>query len=321
MKIQVIHSINTRKAINFIKKYGTIIGFFIICIVFAFLSPNFLSFTNVIYVLRQISILSFLAIGITIVLASGDFDLSVGLLTGFIGVMVAGFFKMGFPLPIAIIGGLALGLLAGAINGFLVAIIGIPAIIATLATGSIAQGLNFMYTKGYPIFEGITKDYLWIAGGYILKIPVPVIILTIIAIIMHFFMNFTKSGRHFYAIGGNRLAARYAGIKVARMRIISYIICGFIVAIGAIILTARLGSGQPTAGASITLQAYAAAFIGCSAIKEGQFHILGTILGALIIGTLNNGLTILNVSYYTQNIIVGLVLIAAVSAYSIQKEN
>lgn len=317
MKIQVI---NTNNVISFTRKYGTIVGFLIVCSAFSYLSPHFLNFNNIIHVLRQISILSFLAIGITVVLASGDFDLSVGLVAGFIGVMLAGFFKMGLPFPICIIGALTLGLLFGAINGFLVAIIGIPPIIATLATGSIAQGLNFMFTKGYAIFEGITKNFLWLAGGYILKIPVPVIILIIVSIIMHFLMNFTKTGRHFYATGGNRLAASYSGINVVHMRIISYIICGFVVAIGAIILTSRLGSGQPTAGATITLEAYAAAFIGCSVLKEGQFHILGTILGALIIGTLSNGLTILNVPYYTQNIVVGLVLIAAVSAYSIQKK-
>lgn len=319
LKIQVYN--NKNKIISFTKKYGTIIGFFIIFIIFALLSPNFLTFNNIFHILRQISILSCLAIGITIVLATGDFDLSVGNFVALIGVMLAGFFRMGFSLPIVIILSLALGLLAGAINGFLVAVIGIPAIIATLATGSIAQGFTFWFTKGYPIFEGMTKSYLLIAGGYIYKIPVPVILVTILAIITHFFLNFTKGGRHLYAIGGNRLAARYAGIKVTRMRIISYLICAFFAAIGAIILTSRLGSGQPGAGASLTLEAYAAAFIGCSVIKEGQFHILGTLLGTLILGTLSNGLTILNVSYYMQNIIVGLVLITAVSAYSFQKKD
>jgi ribose/xylose/arabinose/galactoside ABC-type transport system permease subunit len=319
VKIQVNN--NKNKIISFTKKYGTIIGFFIIFIIFSLLSPNFLNSRNILNMLRQTSVLSCLAIGITIVLASGDFDLSVGNFVALIGVMLAGFFRMGFSLPIVIILSLALGLLAGAINGLLVTVIGIPAIIATLATGSIAQGFNYWFTKGYPIFEGITKSFLWIAGGYIYKIPVPVIIVTIVAIIMHFFLNFTKSGRHFYAIGGNRLAARYAGIKVTHMRIISYLISASTAAICAIILTSRLGSGQPGAGTSLTLEAYAAAFIGCSVIKEGQFHIFGTILGTLILSTLNNGLTILNVSYYMQNIVVGLVLITAVSAYSFQQKD
>ncbi len=300
-------------------RVATLMGFFAMCVVFSLLSEYFLTFRNLISVLRQISILGVISVGITIVQAAGEFDLSPGYFVGLIGVVSAGVMRAGGGTAIAILAALVLGALLGTMNGGLVAYVGIPAFIATLATGTIALGVNFLYTRGYPIFEGMTVRFRWLGDGYVGPIPVPIIILVSVVAIFYFILHHTVPGRHLYATGGNPEAALLSGINVRRAKLLAFVLGGITTGMTAVLLAARLGSGQPTAGQELTLEGYAAVFIGTSVNEEGEFAVLGTFLGTLMMGVLANGLTLLNVPYYFQNIAKGLVLIGAVTAFAVQR--
>ena len=304
----------------FFRKYGTISGFILISLIFVFISPGFVRFNNIMNIIRQITVLFIVGTGLTYVLIAGEIDLSIGLVTGMVGVFVAGVMANGGGTFQALVTGLLIGCLAGLINAFIVNKMRIPSFIGTLAIGTIARGVSYFYTKGSPVFGGMGDSFLWFAQGYIWIIPVPAFIIAGLFIITSYHLSQTVSGRYLYAVGSNLEASAMSGIRILRVKTTAFMISGLMGGVAAIVLTARLASGQPTAGGNYLLDGLATAFVGATVIKEGEFHVPGTLVGALIIGVLNNGLTLLNMPYYFQDIVKGLVLIGAVAMTSLSKE-
>jgi ribose transport system permease protein len=306
-------------SIVFLRRYGTLTGFLVVSIIFSFISPGFIKFGNLMNIIRQITVLFMVGTGLTYVLLAGEIDLSIGLVTGMISVFIAGALAAGYGVTVAIVTAVLIGALCGLINAFVVNKLKIPSFIGTLAIGTIAKGINYLYTKGSPIFGGMDDSFLWFAQGYIWKIPVPGFFIVALFIISYYHLNQTVSGRYLYAVGSNIEASAMSGIRVLRIKTLAFTISGVVAGIAAVILTARLASGQPTAGANYLLDGLATAFVGATVIKEGEFHVPGTLIGALIIGVLNNGLTLLNTPYYFQDIVKGVVLILAVAMTSFGK--
>ncbi len=301
--------------VYFAKKYGTALFSLLIFIAFSFLANNFFSVSNILIMLRQISMLTIVALGFTFVMGAGGFDMSLGNTAGLVnilfGIVVVGTHN----LPLAILVGLLIGLAVGAVNGTLVAVLGLPDFIATFAVGSIAYGIKMLITKGNPLTmpaSAVPAFTFFIGQGRIGGIPFPVILMAVTIAIVTFVLSKTQLGRRIYAIGGNKLASQYAGINVKKYRFITFLLSGLFVAFASIILTSRLGSAQPLAGEDFMLDTIAAAFLSTTMFGEGEPTALGTFIGAFIIGMLTNGLTMLSVEYYFQYITKGLVVILSV---------
>ncbi|HLW08004.1 MAG TPA: ABC transporter permease, partial [Marinilabiliaceae bacterium] len=277
------------------------------------MADRFLTVSNFINVLTQISMLAICAFGMSHVILTGNIDLSVGAMVSLVGIFSAIAMASTGSTIIGLLAGLATGILFGCLNGFLVAYVGVPAFICTLANSSVAVGLTYMACGGQPIYRGIPSSFTFIGQGYLLGIPMPVVILVFVLLVAHIHLTQTRRGRHLYAVGGNVEASRLSGINNKLIVLSAFAISGLMAAISGLLLTARLGTGQPTGGSTYTLDAIAASFLGTTAFKEGQINLPGTFLGALIIGVLNNGLTLLNVPYFYQNVFKGLLIIAAVA--------
>ncbi len=294
---------------------GIIVALFILCL-FLSLNPvtknSFLTTKNVFNVLRQISSNLFLACGMTMVIILGGIDLSVGSIIALSGCIAAGgVVRYNLPLPIALIMGLMVGLIAGMFNGAVISKTKIPAFIVTLATMNIAKGFAYVYTGGSPV-RVVTKEWQFLGAGYIGSIPTPVIILLIVLIITGLIMNKTKIGRHIYAVGGNAQAAVFSGIRVAKVKFFVHAYSGLMAGLAGIILASRMYSGQPTAGEGAEMDAIAAVVVGGTSMAGGSGRIGGTIIGGLIIGVLNNGLNLLNVNSFWQYVVKGTVILLAV---------
>lgn len=300
------------KVKTFLRKYGTVIGAAIIFIFFATRVENFFTTINIMLLLRQMSMLTIVSLGFTFVMSAGGFDMSVGMATGLVNMILAGLILSTGNVFLAIAAALATGLAIGLVNGTLVAYIGLPDFIGTFAVGSIAFGLKMLYTKGNPIFFNAPPLFQSIGQGYVGPVPVPVIIMFILLAVAIFVLNKTTLGRRIGAIGGNPIACLYAGINVRRYRMLTFLISGLSVAMASIILTARLGSGQPLAGEDFLLDAISAVFLSTTMFGEGEPTASGAFVGTFIISMLNNGLTMLNVPYYFQYITKGGVVILAV---------
>jgi inositol transport system permease protein len=266
---------------------------------------------NLINVIRQISITAIIGMGVTMCIITTGIDLSSGSVVALAGVVAASFGKGDYPLILPIILALIAGAACGFINGSLSAYGKIPPFIATLGMMSIARGAALIYSDGRPI-TGLSDAFNFIGGGYILGIPMPVIIMIIVGIIMYVLLNHTKFGKYVYAIGGNQRAAVASGINVKKYLVIIYTLASVLAALAGIILAARLNAGQPTAGVSYELDAIASSVIGGTSLTGGIGTIPGVIIGALIIGVLTNGLVLLGVSPYIQTILKGVIIIAAV---------
>jgi len=303
----------------FLKNYGTLVGLLILIICFSLLSNRFLSFRNIVNILRQISMISIISCGMTYVVLMGEIDLSVGSVAGLSGIICAYSLAAGWGVLIAIIAALFTGMLIGYFNAVLVTKIKIPSFICTLATMSICNGIILTITKGTPIYRGFTSAFLLIGGGYIWFLPTPVFILIVVAFIAYYHLTFTKQGRHIHAVGGNIEAARLSGISTMKIMSFGFVLCGLASSISGIIVTSRLASGHPASGNVFLLDTIAAVFVGSTIIEEGEANIIGSIMGALLIGVLSNGLTLLNVPYYFQDIAKGLIIILAVAVASTQK--
>ncbi|WP_426350432.1 ABC transporter permease [Alloiococcus sp. CFN-8] len=294
---------------------GIIVALFILCL-FLSLNPatkaSFLTTKNVFNVLRQISSNLFLACGMTMVIILGGIDLSVGSIIALSGCIAAGgVVRYNLPLPVALIMGLMVGLIAGMFNGAVISKTKIPAFIVTLATMNIAKGFAYVYTGGSPV-RVVTKEWQFLGAGYIGNIPTPVIILLIVLIITGLIMNKTKIGRHIYAVGGNAQAAVFSGIRVAKVKFFVHAYSGLMAGLAGIILASRMYSGQPTAGEGAEMDAIAAVVVGGTSMAGGSGRIGGTIIGGLIIGVLNNGLNLLNVNSFWQYVVKGTVILLAV---------
>lgn len=293
------------------QKFGPLLGLAVIVIGLSFISRDFLSVTNIFNVLRQISINALLAFGMTFVILTGGIDLSVGSILALSGALSAGMLASGMdPFPAVLIG-LAAGTLMGAANGVLVAKGRMAPFIVTLATMTVYRGMTLVYTEGRPI--AYDSDAFSLLGkGYFLEIPVPVLWMLASFLILHFVLKNTTFGRHVYAIGGNEEAAMLSGIRTSRVKVGVYAISGLFASLAGIILTARLNSAQPTAGTTYELDAIAAVVLGGTRLTGGRGWITGTLVGAMIIGVLDNGLNLLNVSSFYQQVVKGGVILLAV---------
>ena len=293
------------------RQFGTLIGLFVLCAVLWIMTPHFLTVDNLLNITQQTSINAVIAVGMTFVIITAGIDLSVGSIMAFSGVVLASAIEAGVPVPIALLIGLAVGLACGLINGVLISWGKLPPFISTLGMMSVARGAALLYTQGRPV-SGFSADFRFLASGEILGIPNPVIIMIMVYLIAHFVLTRTKLGRYTYAIGGNEEASILSGINVKYYKTIIYGLCGLLSGLAAILLTARLNSAQPIAGIMYELDAIAATVIGGTSLMGGEGRIGGTLIGALIMGVLRNGLNLLGVSSFIQQIVIGSVIIIAV---------
>lgn len=289
-----------------------LIGLAVVSVMMGLASDNFFTFNNVMNVLRQVSIVGILAVGMSFVILTGGIDLSVGAVMALVGTLSAGMMvKMGLPAALALGCGILIGLAIGMANGFLVAWGRMPSIIVTLATMGMARGVGLIYSGGYPI-SGIPSWISWFGVGRIGVVPVPVIIMAIIYGIAWVILQRTAFGRHVYALGGNTTAARLSGVKTQRVNMAVYAISGLTAALAAVILTGRLMSGQPNAGQGFELDAIAAVVLGGTSIAGGRGLILGTLIGAVLLGILNNGLNLMGINPFLQDVIKGGIILLAI---------
>lgn len=293
------------------RQFGTLLGLIGLCIVLWILTPYFLTVSNLLNVAQQTSINAIIAVGMTFVIITAGIDLSVGSVLAFSGVVLASALQSGVPIPIALLVGLVVGLLSGIVNGLLITYGRLPPFIATLGMMSVARGAALLYTQGRPI-SGFSERFRYLATGELFHIPSPVITMVVIYVIAHFLLTRTKMGRYTYAIGGNEEAAILSGVNVKFHKTMVYGLGGMLSGLAAIILTARLNSAQPIAGFVYELDAIAATVIGGTSLMGGEGTIFGTLVGALIMGVLRNGLNLLGVSSFIQQIVIGSVIIASV---------
>jgi ribose transport system permease protein len=297
----------------FIARYGTIFALLILVVAFAIGSSNFLTSKNLINVMRQVSVLTVIACGITIAVASGEFDLSLGQIASLSMIVAAGLIvRQEQSTFVAILAAIAAGAVFGIVNGLLVTRARIPSLICTIGTGAIAVGVNYAYAKGDSIYGRIPASFSFIGQGFVGPVPFSVILSLIIWAILYFFLNHTRSGRYIVATGGNPTAARLSGVKISKYRMVGLFLSAVCAAIGGIMLSSYLGAAQPTGGDSYTMNCLAVVFLGMTTIKPGQSNMLGTLIGVLFMGVLNNGLNLVGAPFYAQNIIRGSVLILAV---------
>ncbi|PWJ89022.1 ABC transporter permease [Oceanotoga sp. DSM 15011] len=301
------------KKLNILKapEFGVSIALIGLFILMSFLSPLFLSGYNLINILLQSSTYIILSIGMTFVIVTGGIDLSVGSIAVVSGILMASLMKSGTNVFIAILAGLIISILCGFINGFLVSKINLPSFIVTLATMSIFQGAALIFSGGLPIY-GFPKSFSFLGIGSILSIPIPVIIALICIIISIFIFKKTKIGHYALAIGDNRQAVKMCGINIFKYEMIVYMINGFTTGIAAIITTARLNSAEPLGSMSMGLDAVAAVVMSGTSLSGGTGSVTGAIIGSLLMGVLRNGMTLLNVQSYYQNLIIGIVILIAV---------
>jgi ribose/xylose/arabinose/galactoside ABC-type transport system permease subunit len=293
------------------KSYGSLLGLIGICIVLGFLSDRFLTLPNLTNIARQVSINAIIASGMTLVIITGGIDLSVGSLVALSGCVAL----MAMSLPgsdyLGIFVGLLVASLAGLFNGLLVAYGRVPPFIATLAMLIMARGIALAITAGQPIVRS-SGPFLFLGEGYLGPLPVPIAIMILVLAASHFILNNTSMGSYLYATGGNEEAARLSGIKVSRIKVWVYVLSGIASGIAGLVLAARLGSAQPNTGVGFELDAIAAVVLGGTSLMGGKGGIWGTLIGTFIIGVLNNGFNLLNVSPYYQLIAKGIIIIIAV---------
>lgn len=295
------------------QKLGPLFGLIMITIVLSIVSPSFLTLENVFNVLRQVSINALIAFGMTFVILTGGIDLSVGSILALSSAITAGMLANGMDPVLAMGIGLIAGAVMGAINGLFIAKGKVAPFIATLATMTIFRGLTLVYTDGRPITGLSNSSMFEIMGrGYFGWIPVPVVWMLVCYAILYFVLKKTTFGRRVYSIGGNEEASILSGVRVNNVKIWVYSLTGTLSALAGIILASRLNSAQPTAGASYELDAIASVVLGGTSLSGGKGWIFGTLVGALIIGVLNNGLNLMNVSSFYQQVVKGGVILLAV---------
>jgi len=293
------------------REFGTLIGLLVLCAVLWALTPYFLTVSNLLNVAEQTSINAIVAVGMTFVIISGGIDLSVGSIVALSGVVLGTALQSGHALPISLAFALLVGLACGLGNGVLVSVGGLPPFIVTLGTMSIARGAALLYTEGRPV-SGFDAAFRSLATGRAGFVPAPVIAMALVYAVAHFVLTRTTFGRYVYAIGGNEEATRLSGVSVRFHKTMIYGVSGLMSAIAAVILTARLNSAQPIAGMMYELDAIAATVIGGTSLMGGEGTLGGTLVGALIMGVLRNGLNLLGVSSFLQQVVIGAVIVVAV---------
>lgn len=307
--------------IDLYKKYGIYIFLVVVCAFFSVAAPNFLSASNLINILRQVSMFGIVVIGVTMVMIGGGMDLSVGGQMAVVG-MVVGFLlvKLNLPIPVTALVGILTGIAFGTVNGIVAIKLKIMPIIVTLSTMLILQGVAYLITGGYPI-TGMPKPFLMLGQGYIGPIPIPVIIFVLFILFGWIVMNKTYLGRMIYALGGNKEAARLAGINVDKLTVMVYAFAGFAASIAALIMVARTNASQPGAGSSYPFDCMTAACLGGISIAGGEGKISGAVIGVIIIGVLDNGLVLMGVNSNFQSVVKGIILLLAVAIDCYEAKN
>jgi ribose transport system permease protein len=305
----------------FLAKYGTLIGLGIMILMFSIAEPNaFPTFNNFRNIVNQASLAAIISGGLTIALIVGEFDLSIGYHASLAGVLVTGLIvRSGFGIVPAIIIVLLLGAFIGFVNGTIVTKLRVNAVIGTLGLGTVLTGLTFAYTAGKPIASGVPKAFTEIALGRIWGIPHNVLIMGAVTAVLWIIVNRTDLGQHFQAVGGNQEAARLSGIAVDRVKIAAFITAGVAASITGMLLASLLGSGTASAADSYLLDAFAATFLGSATFRNGEFHVLGTLLGVLFIAVGFNGLALIGAQTYWQFLFKGSVLIGAVALSTVAR--
>lgn len=320
---------------TFLYKYGTIVVTVIAILFFTLKLENFMNFGNITNVFRSVSIVCLIALAITMSLTVNGFDLSVGATAGFASVIAAKMMVIWEMSPVlAIIIPLVVGMIVGGVNAFLIIKVGISDMLTTLSMMFILTGISITFQSGSAIYNymplpdnggvapgTMNKAFLFIGQGKVFGIPFPVILMIVVVILIHIFLNYTKYGRYLYMVGGNQEAAKLSGIPVNRYKLLAYVMSGLIASLGGLVLGARLGSGEVNAGGSYLMDAVAAAYIGYSVLGIGKPNAFGTLLGALLMGILLNGLIMMDFPYYSQDIVKGIVLILALGLTYYKKEN
>ncbi len=314
----------TRSLTVILRDYGIAIALLVEITLFAQFSPYFLTAENLVNITLQVSITAIIAVGMTFVILTAGIDLSVGALVALSGVIATSFLKISHSLPlaftIAIAGGIGVGALAGLIAGVLITRFTITPFIVTLAIMTISRGLAFMYTDGRPIWD-LPAEFGVLGSGRIAGFPIPTIIMLIVYILAYIVLNQTRFGRYVYAVGGNKEAARLSGIDTSSVILRVYVISGILAALSGILLSSRMNSGQPNAGLMYELDVIAAVVVGGTSLFGGRGSIIGTFLGAMLIGILRNGLNLVNVSSYVQMIVLGVVILLAVMLDQLKKRS
>lgn len=305
----------TNKVKSIISEFGIAVALILEVIIFALLSPYFLTTDNILNVTLQTSIIAIIAVGMTFVILTAGIDLSVGSLVAFCGVVTTSLLKLEIPFafsfPLAFLAGITIGIISGSIAGLFITRFNITPFIVTLALMTIWRGASYIYTDGRPVW-GLPEEFSFIGSGRVLGVPIPTIIMIFVYLVAYILLTQTKYGRYIYAVGGNKEAARLAGINTNRILTSVYVISGTLCSISGILLASRMNSGQPNAGLMYELDVIAAVVVGGTSLFGGRGSIVGTFLGAMLIGVLRNGLNLLNVGSYVQMVVLGVVILLAV---------
>ena len=310
-------NIELKKAV---KNYGTLLALLTIVLIFSILKPQaFFTLKNFINITRQMAPLTIIAIGATMVMVINEFDLSVGSMASLGGVMAALMAVAGVPVPAAFLLTMICCILIGLLNGLIVARFSVLSFITTLGMSTVLDGIIYWLTGGATVFQNIPESFTWLGTTRILQIPILSLIMLLLVALFWFFMRHTPTGRKMYAIGGSEEASKIAGINVKRYKVIAFSLCAGLAALTGIVVASRVGSANTTAGSGYFLQSYAAVFIGCTVSKQGVPNVIGTFVGAAILAILANGLTILQMPTYMQDIITGAIIIIAVIAQKLGK--
>lgn len=312
---------STRRALQLLSRYGTLAGLAIMIVAFSIAAPeSFPTSGNAINILNQSALTALIAGGLTMALVVGEFDLSIGYAASLAGVLVTGLIvRQGLPVWLAIVAVLVLGGCIGAVNGALVTKARVNAVIATLGIGTILIGVSFGYTSGAPITEGVPDGFLQISLGETLGLPNPIWIMAAVLIVLWVVLNQTDLGQRIHAVGGNIEAARLCGIPVDRVKITAFVTTGVCAALTGVLLASLLGSGTASAADTYLLDAFAAVFLGSATLRDGEFHILGTFIGVLIINTGFNGLSIFGADTFYQYVFKGGILVLAVALSTVAR--
>jgi ribose transport system permease protein len=311
-------SMRAASAGRFLLHGGTVVALVALIVFFFAMRPDvFLTFVNVRNILYQVSILAIIAAAQTIVMVVGDFDLSVGATSSLAGAVAASLMIGGMPIWTAVLIALVVGLGVGAANGLLIAYVNLSAFVATLATMTSVVGLAYLVTSGTTLFN-LPPEFNELGQGRLLTIPMPVYFAIVISVVIWAVLRFTTLGRSWHAVGGNVEVSRLSGVNVRRARMIAFSIAGLISAAGGILLAARLGSASAVQGSDNMMFSVAAVFLGMTVIRSGAANLVGTLVGVAIIGVMSNGLNILGVNAYVQQVVTGLIIIAAVTLSSLR---
>lgn len=304
------------------QSYGTILALIMIIIVFSILRPkSFFTLRNFINISRQISLMVIISIGATLVMSINEFDLSIGSMASLGGVISALMAVAGVPLPLCFLCPVLISLVIGWGNGWIVAKFSVLSFITTLGMRTVLSGVIYRLTGGATVFQDIPKGYSWPGTFRIGQIPLLSVIMVVFVLIFDYIMKHTVLGRRLYAIGGNEETAKISGIRVPFYKNIAFALCAMLSCITGMLIASRVGSANTTAGEGYFLSSYAAVFIGCTVSKKGIPNVIGTLVGCAILGILTNGLTMLQMPTYMQDIITGAIIIIAVIMQKIGREN